>query len=1552
MNRFFRVLCLLLLSISPVAFAQNLGTGLYAFGSFDSKGFDTINLGNLNTHFEIPIVNKQGRGMNFTYSLVYDGLVWAPSSSSGTGYWEPDPSWGFHGDLLGGAYTGYLTYAQGQLSCPASGVSHPPPGFTLSNFVYHDPYGKNHWFNYQLRSCPLTGDVVTGNGASSDGSGLSYDISDGLIRTRNGSIINAPESEGTSGVSSSITDTNGNEVTNNGNGTFTDTLGVNELTIGGSGTPTSPMTFTYPVTLQASSAPSATAAVAYRAYTVQTNFQCSGVTEYGATSIDLVDHITLADGVSTYSFTYEATPGVAGAVTGRLASVTLPTGGTISYAYSGGCSGAGIEADGTTGGLTRVTTDGTKTYTRATVNANATSTTVTDEKGNQSLYQFTMASSLSYETHRQLYQGAIGGTPLMEQLTCYNGVQPNCDGVAVTVPFTQTTTVASYNGLDPLTTNNTYNAYGMLTSSTQQNGTTALASTTNTYNSLEEVLTSTTRDGVGSVVSEIGYAYDGAPPTATSGIPQHVAEAGVRGNPTTQYVETGSGAISTTTTYYDTGTPIAVTTPSGTTQYGYDGTQTFATSTTLPTPSSGVSLATSASYDPQSGAQISATGLNPGQTMQVTQYDPLLRPVVTTLPNGDQISDAYRSPNQTGVTQPTGEGTTADTETLFDAYGRTSRVAVANGQASNPWYQTDYCYDATGLLQFKSVPYQGNGWGTPMQCSGAGTSYVYDALGRVLSSTTPDGTSHAQYQGRAVETTSIAGVQRITQYDLLGRISTVCEISSNNLMPQSGSTAACGTDIAGTGFLTTYTYNTATLTTTISQGAQARTVRTDEAGRTISTTEPERGTTTYSYAYNSTGLVVTRQRPEANQTNASVLTTTTTQYDSLGRVLSISYSNSDGTTPTPTKNFTYDTSAGWSDLTQSYLKGQLSIASVAGASTVFSYGASGSVSAMEECLPSGCGNMAYDKQLQYNYDLAGNLTSSSDGAGVTTTYRNSPANEVTSINSSLVDCANPASVVSSVQNGPHGPINYTLGNGVSSVSSYDTLGRLNTGWVCSGSTSASCSGGTQFYAFSASWQGSNLTASSDSILNQASSYGYDEFNRLHSFTVTSGAGGFNYTYDRYGNRWQQNPLQSGPSPSLSFNPATNQINTGAYTYDAAGNLTYDGFTSYTYDAEGNVTAVGSGGVAQYVYNALNQRVRTVTSAGTREFVFNAAGQRVSIWDGISHNQIQGQYYWGSKPVAFYTAGAIHFQHQDWLGTERLRTAYTGGVEGSFTSLPFGDAQNALGTDKDAYHYATLDFDAESSTDHAQFRQYSSTQGRWMSPDPYNGSYRSRNPQSFNRYSYAMNRPLSGIDPLGLDLIDPPGDGGGGGGGGDCGYDSCVTAPPDSPFPTEPDPGGCIGTCGAQPPQAPPPPTPPAQNSVDAPSNLVPKNPCAYMGRALPPSGYAMAGKQANGSLVNFSLDVAMGFPRGGYLDAQPLGTGSSLQRAAYGNYAFGVYMASAGISLSTALSGGNAYAFFSGAKYGPSNGPMDPNYQSLPAANVANITNGYNAQASGTPCHN
>jgi len=211
-------------------------------------------------------------------------------------------------------------------------------------------------------------------------------------------------------------------------------------------------------------------------------------------------------------------------------------------------------------------------------------------------------------------------------------------------------------------------------------------------------------------------------------------------------------------------------------------------------------------------------------------------------------------------------------------------------------------------------------------------------------------------------------------------------------------------------------------------------------------------------------------------------------------------------------------------------------------------------------------------------------------------------------------------------------------------------------------------------------------------------------------------------------------------------------------------MTNDTVHSYTYDAEGNITKVDNGSTGTYTYNALNQRVKTVANGATTEFVYNANGQRVSEWNAANHAQLKGHYYWGGKPVAFYTvasngAQTAHFQHQDWLGTERMRTSYSytgsSSIEGTFTSMPWGDglAQTTSGgTDADTNHFATLDHDTESNTDHAEFRQYSNTQGRFLSPDPYDGSYDPTNPQSMNRYVYAMNNPLSNIDPSGRDCI--------------------------------------------------------------------------------------------------------------------------------------------------------------------------------------------------------
>ncbi len=121
-------------------------------------------------------------------------------------------------------------------------------------------------------------------------------------------------------------------------------------------------------------------------------------------------------------------------------------------------------------------------------------------------------------------------------------------------------------------------------------------------------------------------------------------------------------------------------------------------------------------------------------------------------------------------------------------------------------------------------------------------------------------------------------------------------------------------------------------------------------------------------------------------------------------------------------------------------------------------------------------------------------------------------------------------------------------------------------------------------------------------------------------------------------------------------------------------------------------------------------------------------------------------------------GQTFSEHQDYLGTERLRSNYQGQTAASELTLAFGDGyQQSVSyawADQDNHQFAGQDYDSESNTTHAQFRQYSATQGRWMSPDPSSGTYNLSNPQSFNRYVYASNNPLRLLDPSGLDAFGP------------------------------------------------------------------------------------------------------------------------------------------------------------------------------------------------------
>jgi hypothetical protein len=159
------LLLAVLLCSAPIGYVQVV-TGAPPFGSFGG-GPDTINLGNLNINFAIPVLNKPGRGINFAYNLSYDSSVWYPVLSAGTTTWQPTTNWGWRGQTE--ASTGYVQFASTGVTCFSGRI---PIGvsFTLANWVYHDSWGVPHSFvGTAHRACNGTGTDFTAT--ATDGSG-------------------------------------------------------------------------------------------------------------------------------------------------------------------------------------------------------------------------------------------------------------------------------------------------------------------------------------------------------------------------------------------------------------------------------------------------------------------------------------------------------------------------------------------------------------------------------------------------------------------------------------------------------------------------------------------------------------------------------------------------------------------------------------------------------------------------------------------------------------------------------------------------------------------------------------------------------------------------------------------------------------------------------------------------------------------------------------------------------------------------------------------------------------------------------------------------------------------------------------------------------------------------------------------------------------------------------------------------------------------------------------------------------------------------------------
>jgi RHS repeat-associated protein len=1371
-----------LLWCSP-GLAQDLpdvAMGMNPQATYHSGEFDSVDLATGRLHMNIPLlVDKSQRGrLNFTYALSYtSSAAWVGSGTCG----PSSCSWNAGRSLVG------VSFIDTNLPV-AHQYRYLDPGPPKQNY-YENTISEGAW----------------GVGASHDTVGIvpldgsGFGLNGGVLFPSNLVSPGCGGATDTNGneLTQSFTVVGSETVC-----TTTDTLGRTwTLTTGTSNVIGCPVAAVNTTTWNIPGPSGTTRAFTFCYSNVQLYVSLppgSPYTSYGS-PISLMTGVILPDG-TTWRFDYDSWGDISTVYlpTGGTISYTWTT------TTDDPCNGYATAYLRTVASRTEY--DGTSYHTSNYSFASTTATpyTMTDPSGNDTVAtQYIIpygpcSGSLSQTQH---YSGTGSNRSLLKTVTNTYQRLPDPfpvdllgNDVALVVPLSSTTQWANgqqtkvtktydcgYFSFGDTNDNTTYTStcpapatnptYGLVTSETQYdygNGAAGppLSTTNNAYLALSNssyasakllnlVSSKIVADASGNKCSETDYGYDESTPDSSGVNEQHVGPPySVRGNLTSIKAQLFTSPCSTptpsetpvTTTkhVYDTGMIHTSSDPLNNppTTYSYSATYYGAYPTSVCNP---LNQCTTYGYDFGTGLMTSMTDLN-NQTTTYPNYDTMLRLLQVNFPDRGETKFTYANPTTVEVQRILSGSTWTDSFVYYDGLGRESRRMSVNDESS-PYDQTDNCYDANGRLGFKSYPYQGNGLSAAKVCSGAGDSFSYDPLNRVTQvSHSDNSTILTSYAGRATsvqdEGNGTQRVQRISQVDGMGRLTSLCEMSGSLSVGISGSEAAsaCNLDISGTGFVTTYAYDALNNLKSVSQGPlNSRTLLYDSLSRITQATNPESGTVCYG-KYSGNSCQQNGYDADGNliyKTDARNITTTYS-YDQANRLIQKSYS--DGITPT--YYYAYDSSPTWASgltnlvgrLVNAYNQYEGTLGK--GTLTLYSYDPVGRVLQLQEQTPIDApGSFVFN----YSYDLAGDMTSSTNGLGQTLTYSWNRAQRMTSISTNATGFGPAGSFFGSASspvryNAAGSVVSATFGNGVGETRTYD--GRLRLTGIADGSVynlTIPTNGG---YA-----PDSNILAANDSV-NGNWTYGYDAFNRLTGAAATGQA--YTYAYDRFGNRWQQN----GPHSSQPGFDANNHMLPGlGVTYDAAGNTTNDGTTAYTYDAENHiVTAVNpTFGTSSYVYDANGKRVeKTTTAGGTVDFLYDVAGHEIAQINSTS-TWTRGEVYVGSRHLATLNNNTTYYSHADWLGTERARSTGAGALYESCTSLPFGDWLTCTGGDPSPMHFTGKEHDNETALDNFGARYNSSQYGRFMSPDPKHDSAVAANPQTLNRYSYGLNNPIRYLD---------------------------------------------------------------------------------------------------------------------------------------------------------------------------------------------------------------
>lgn len=1042
---------------SRLVLAQNNYLNIVGSPSFNvqfpvENGF--INIANGNLHLEFPLATHKQRGaLQLNERLVYDSRIWMIGHYSNYYWWPnnipntPNTQGGWR--FVTGNETGSLATVSSTSQVVSDGCPVPPYNgqdvIMTYTMAWNDPSGTLHTFTgsyvTEQNDCNGTYTQHVNSGAATDASG--YQLQD----DGNGNPV-VVDNDGTQVYPQVIdrfgnywsADSNGNLiddlgrtpviVTKNGNVTYYDVLAPNGP-INNNGTRVRYTVTTAPVQIQTS---------------FQQPLDSGGyVREWpdgGNGLLYPVQNIQLPDGTS-YSFTYDSY--------GEMTSVTLPTGGTVQYGwtnYQDSYQNKNRWLTSRTVGSNPSTTFTQAVLSQCSSNGTGCQEQVTVHKpnGDETVYQLTLVNG-SWNTNVAVYSGAAGGTPLATTANTYSYSCSGCSSLYIT-KSQATTTLAS-----GLTTQTQY-VYtspqtGKMTALKEWNYYTGGAPQTPTketdysYNGFDLHQVTVLDNGVQSGQTTYDYTTSA---TTTSGVPQHgTANAG---GPylqkVTQWLNNGTSPY-TTYVMDDTGMVTSIIdpkqNPASTISYQCSNSLPFQTVNPL-------GHTTTYQYDCNSGAIISVKDPNDAAANRAGttyQYEATAGRVQSiSYPDGGQTTYSYPSSTEVDTSVVASPNPAISSQSIVDSFGRPYQQVQAG-------ISTETTYDVNGRAYCTTNPHFIS---SSSSTDGSICITQYDGLDRPLTQSQSDGTSTISwsYNGNTTTFTDEASHSWQRTSDIFGRLTKVIEPN------------AAETD---------YSYNV--FTTSVSQPGingeaprAARTFTTDSLGRTISVTEPERGTTSYVYDNNGN---------PSSTTDARGITTTYT-YDALNRLTTQQASGINDA-------YSYD-SGPW---VQNGIGRLVQATNMSNADEIFSYDPIGRVNWQSSWTPQSPNHTGIITRAQY--DLAGNMTSLTYPDGRTVTQGFDGSGRISSVN--YAGWNGNGKSYSYLSNAAYDPTGHlvggTMGNGIGIASKYDARQHIN--MLGYGSTSQLLWGkGYQWYP------NGNLQSVTDAFSGIQRQFGYDNLNRL------------------------------------------------------------------------------------------------------------------------------------------------------------------------------------------------------------------------------------------------------------------------------------------------------------------------------------------------------------------------------------------------------------------------------------------------------------------------